>query len=1019
MVHDWLLDIEDKMHSEAYNDDIGKWSQIRSRNLDQFEKSLRRLFVEYTRNSPDKLKEYIKRIIKNERLRSSVFEEIIEFSPLLVGDHSDLLVALTEAELKRELPDELENRLKREDAEHNLYIASIQTKPESERTEMEEWSLESPRIPHQFSFHDWHRLSIQDVRSFYPLSPLRDPFHSLFESAPDQGRYLVRSLANHAISAWRQLHKYRHDFGKTPIPVRIEFPWGFQEFWGDWPVYGWFRGWGHPSSVICGFMALEEWAFREIETGRAVDALIRDVIEENESVAALGVAIAIVLETQHVSETTLSLLSCQRLWDLDSHRLSEDHLGIQANLIGFYDIGGGVKAGESDHLEAVKKSNARKCRKITLQQMVTLYRFNHNEEIRNRTRELILKFPDDLPFDYEEERHDEMKRADLLNYAKIRAAMVDQSNFRAIPDPEKENTIVIEFINPELEKPEAVEKQSFLSNRLKEYQILEWASESFKNGKIEDSLTLEDAMKIAREIEEPEIYTDQEGEGADHLLSAITGVAAVILRFTEKNNTEAMSWAREIIEKAYTAPAFRRRYITAKSKLLSHPLKFVAPALAAEIMHNSEDPEDRIKLLMLVLHPLEDIAIDALKASFDCWEMDSRFSWIALKTILQRCIIKRTQNTSPFDPPEDDEEGKDREKAFELAVHSYLYDNDYPDLPIPPPSWEEIIQKQSFFRIKKSKNQNPEWRRTDFYWEPDSAAKIIKQIPLDRIMRDPKRKEQLLRFVDGLFGWTLSQLSPPIEGKNRGYQRGQPQLIEWNDLLSRLLVDLTTYLDLQEIQGRYLHVFFKQDDSICLLFLSPFVSLYTVIKIIDAKEIDEKVLPVLEFCLNRFLDFEAVRNPHARTYRLNENDVNELVRDFLFVKITGANGSVRFANGNWDDLPLFMPIIDRLVRSTFDSNILVSTLLTLCERSGSEYPVQSFVDQVLLFVNTDDSVFWQDTMIPLRIAGRIQQYADWNHPLNTALAQKMLRILDRLVDLGDRRSAALQISEAFRDIRTG
>jgi hypothetical protein len=33
------------------------------------------------------------------------------------------------------------------------------------------------------------------------------------------------------------------------------------------------------------------------------------------------------------------------------------------------------------------------------------------------------------------------------------------------------------------------------------------------------------------------------------------------------------------------------------------------------------------------------------------------------------------------------------------------------------------------------------------------------------------------------------------------------------------------------------------------------------------------------------------------------------------------------------------------------------------------------------------------------------------------MAQVMLRILDRFVDMGDRRSAALQSSEVFKDVR--
>jgi len=37
--------------------------------------------------------------------------------------------------------------------------------------------------------------------------------------------------------------------------------------------------------------------------------------------------------------------------------------------------------------------------------------------------------------------------------------------------------------------------------------------------------------------------------------------------------------------------------------------------------------------------------------------------------------------------------------------------------------------------------------------------------------------------------------------------------------------------------------------------------------------------------------------------------------------------------------------------------------------------------------------------------------------MTLTLAQKFLRILDMLVDMGDRRSAALQLGEAFREIQ--
>jgi hypothetical protein len=60
---------------------------------------------------------------------------------------------------------------------------------------------------------------------------------------------------------------------------------------------------------------------------------------------------------------------------------------------------------------------------------------------------------------------------------------------------------------------------------------------------------------------------------------------------------------------------------------------------------------------------------------------------------------------------------------------------------------------------------------------------------------------------------------------------------------------------------------------------------------------------------------------------------------------------------------------------------------------------------------------WRGTFIPARIAGLTQHFAHRDSPMPSNLAQKFLRILDILVDMGDRRSAALQLGEAFREIR--
>ena len=116
-----------------------------------------------------------------------------------------------------------------------------------------------------------------------------------------------------------------------------------------------------------------------------------------------------------------------------------------------------------------------------------------------------------------------------------------------------------------------------------------------------------------------------------------------------------------------------------------------------------------------------------------------------------------------------------------------------------------------------------------------------------------------------------------------------------------------------------------------------------------------------------------------------------------------------------------MPIVDRYVRAAGWSSTIMSFFLTLCERAGSSYPADPFADQILAIVGVPEIQLpgWRSTMLPARIAGLVQQFASRETPMPRALGQKLLRILDILVDMGDRRSAALQLSEMFREIQTG
>ena len=122
--------------------------------------------------------------------------------------------------------------------------------------------------------------------------------------------------------------------------------------------------------------------------------------------------------------------------------------------------------------------------------------------------------------------------------------------------------------------------------------------------------------------------------------------------------------------------------------------------------------------------------------------------------------------------------------------------------------------------------------------------------------------------------------------------------------------------------------------------------------------------------------------------------------------------------GLWDDLGRVMPLVDRMVRSAGWHPYVARQFIALCERSGAAYPADTFADQVLAqIVDGRLPAGWKGSTVPAAIATLVQAHADRLHPLPAPLARKLLQVLDALVDLGDRRSAALQQSESFRGVR--
>ncbi len=1017
---EWLRDIQTPSATEEPEARPTRWEQVA--DFGEFRKLLSRLILIGSRAEPGFAEEYLKRVLAWERISENTFEEIVAFSPMLARSHPVLLVELTHKYLIEELPDDRVAREKEELEEAAEYRKYIRAKPESERTKEETLALSGgfPSFGREFSYHDWSELSVNPVsRGFFPPSPLREPFHSLFQSSPREALRLLRELCNHAITAWRQLHRHSHDRPGTPIPLEVAFPWGIQKFWGGNREYLWFRGsvWG-PKPIACGFLALEEWCFAELERGRPVDELIREIVEGNDCIAILGIAVMIALHTQALSKVTLALVTSQPLWAADYNRLAQD-LGADVTArIGF-------ERGEEAHFEAVRAANAREVRRTQLRSLVPLFMFG-GEQFPDRIRAAVLDFKNNLPYEYEEERNLEAAREHYVKQASEYEELVDPKNYRAYKTGEDTGQIAIAHVSPTASAPEQLAKIEEAKVGLEVHNLWFWAYQAFETGALGDGFTLPDAIAFAKRMNSDILFAPSAQADGELTMrrGAVTSVAALVLKLRQNCTAADLVWARAVLMLALLMPEERDPTWFYGAVIPWHHAIFVARGLAADLREGTADSETGRALLGLVTHPLEIVSITALGELCRLWTKDPKLAWSALGLAFSLCQLEPIAPNGPRGPNEGVHTEEKLRKALEAADQFYREREDWRPLPTSPPAWVKLDDKNEH-RRRYHRGHDPDdainpaemWVEPDARWYSQYAAKILPLLPLDGILAGGA-KGPFLKFLWELLNWTIEKNAPPWVKPERRDRRSA-DLYEWTQSLGQTLGRVSGLLTLEEIRPRFLEPIFALEGETCWALLAPFTSVYVCAYVYDAVVIPADAVAILDLCLGRFLASPAFKRPSYRSGEFYGFDQPRLIETLMFVSVEHAALAARYVNGDWSEISRILPLIDRFVRAGGWTVSILAPFLTLCERAKASYPADVFADQILTVVGDGSEQLkgWQNASIPARIAGLVQHFADRDAPMPLHLAQKFLRILDLLVDMGDRRSAALQLGEAFREIR--
>ena len=355
-------------------------------------------------------------------------------------------------------------------------------------------------------------------------------------------------------------------------------------------------------------------------------------------------------------------------------------------------------------------------------------------------------------------------------------------------------------------------------------------------------------------------------------------------------------------------------------------------------------------------------------------------------------------------------------KAARGRALALLSSNAGPSFANPPPAW---VKEKGRGRGKRRQNdQDESWNHPDHDFQPKWAADLLPYFPVEIWMAAPESREALLRYADELVKWTTERAFPAWD-KEKNRRDGNYEMTAWYSALAKFIARIAGFVPAEEVIARFLNPFSGQKEGAAMSFLGAFTWNYVCKHIYDARELREDVIPMGEFLLDRALrdsDFEVTR---YRAGKIHTHGVKDMINSLMLVLPESAPAATRFANGDYSEVGPFLPLVGKFMDAAGWHPYVIRDYLTLCERAGNRIPIKSFSSAI---TSALDKVavkqhLWRETTILARIAGAVQRLAEGNHPLKLVDAQALLLILDRLVDLGDRRAAALQQSEYFRNVR--
>ena len=633
------------------------------------------------------------------------------------------------------------------------------------------------------------------------------------------------------------------------------------------------------------------------------------------------------------------------------------------------------------------------------------FALNEDGTLRERFKAALEAFPFDLPYEREEDRPNRGVTAHLRENAERWAGLGDRAHYQQTPVAD--DKVMIIYQPPTPLTPAQEERLANATTYLREQGAMAWAMKSLSDNKPGDGWTLVDAIAFAQERDAPTMFDERRDVGGHASQSAISAIAACVIRF-EPPSTADQDWAWGVMARVERMGEPER---FSGSRIPWHPTIHLIVALAHDRRSTTPRADTARRLMNLTFHPLEDVAQLAFQALF--LDTNEHVRWGTAQLAMDRSLYR--QPLVKENGERDNSANRlAREEDLSRALDRLSKATDTPLADLPP-AWTRASPRRRG-RRRQSEGQM-EWGDPDPSFEPQFAAKIFPSFPIEAWCQSSAHRSMLQATLCQLATWTAERLMPPWQDRTRRRDR-QTELYEWERVLGDLLARAAPFFETGWVRQHLLAPFLT-DDERALRVLAEFADKTATRHVVDASIVPANTFELLNDCVDRILRDRTFDPNSYRAGEVHGYDMPTLITALLFVTVERAPAAARFANGDWSEIGLIMPIVTRLVCAIGWSPFVMEKFLTICERAGVAYPLEEFCNQANAVLDSlaNAKGGWTGTMLPARTAGIVQRLADANYPVRLDQAQALLKVLDALIDLGDRRSAALEQTEAFRGVQ--